>query len=247
MNLGLSSISFRTFLTSSADESIALVTYRQKRFDVKRTKVSNYFRWMTQPVRPKVILAGHESEIFSLNTESHEILRKTPAMVVDSISSMALAPNKRHLAIARKSPDAILIYDLERDKLLRTLEGHSANLHALKYSDDGKMLASGSMDGSVLIWDPETARQFHKYSDGEHAVTALCFFGRNRGLISVSGGKRVVFVDVLGRKRISTIEASEPIETIALSHDEAKLAIGHVGGLVTLWDIEAVARHFERK
>ena len=34
--------------------------------------------------------------------------------------------------------------------------GHSARIHAIAFSPDGRLLASASRDGFILLWDPET-------------------------------------------------------------------------------------------
>jgi WD40 repeat protein len=37
--------------------------------------------------------------------------------------------------------------------VLHTFRSHTAEITALAFSTDGKQLASGSYDGSVLVWD----------------------------------------------------------------------------------------------
>ena len=49
--------------------------------------------------------------------------------------------------------DAIDLIDIETGDKLHALPGHSEPIEALVFSHDGKILASGSQDGTVLLWD----------------------------------------------------------------------------------------------
>ena len=50
-------------------------------------------------------------------------------------------------------PPLIQLWDVETGTDLGTLSGHTGNIEMLVFSHDGKMLASGSWDGTVLLWD----------------------------------------------------------------------------------------------
>ena len=47
----------------------------------------------------------------------------------------------------------IKLWDVETGNQLATLTGHTENITILVFSHDGKTLASGSQDGTVLLWD----------------------------------------------------------------------------------------------
>ena len=49
----------------------------------------------------------------------------------------------------------IQLWDVEKGRRLENLSGHTEPIETLKFSQDGKILASGSQDGTVLLWDWE--------------------------------------------------------------------------------------------
>ncbi len=53
------------------------------------------------------------------------------------------------------SVKTIKLLDVETGKSLGELSGHTESITTLVYSHDGKILASGSDDGTVLLWDWE--------------------------------------------------------------------------------------------
>ena len=51
------------------------------------------------------------------------------------------------------SGDAIYLWDLSTGEHINTFTGHTAMINSVVYSPDGKTVASGSLDGSILLWD----------------------------------------------------------------------------------------------
>jgi WD40 repeat protein len=47
----------------------------------------------------------------------------------------------------------VRVHDWPGGRVLHTLTGHAGPVTALVFSPDGKTLASGSQDGTVLLWD----------------------------------------------------------------------------------------------
>ena len=86
-----------------------------------------------------------------------KVLRAIPAPP-DPINEVcqALSPDGFLLATATGNPESrgvIQLWDLETGTPMTSLSGHNETVSALAFSPDGKILASGSRDTTILLWD----------------------------------------------------------------------------------------------
>ncbi|HRH42120.1 MAG TPA: protein kinase [Pyrinomonadaceae bacterium] len=56
----------------------------------------------------------------------------------------------------------VVIYNTENASEILRLQGHEKRVRAVDVSPDGKTIATGSLDGTVRIWDTETGKELHK-------------------------------------------------------------------------------------
>jgi WD40 repeat protein len=76
----------------------------------------------------------------------------------DSVNAVAFAPDGRRVAVGVGWLDGkIHLLDTASGKQLRTFQGHGSFVGTLAFSPDGKALASGQRDSTVLIWDSAPA------------------------------------------------------------------------------------------
>src|SRR5262249_39340638 len=73
-----------------------------------------------------------------------------------------------------------------RHRLLvaRTLTGLPGEVHCLAFAPDGKLLASGSEDGSVRLWDVVTGKTHHILKGRDERVWSLAFTADGKTLFS---------------------------------------------------------------
>jgi hypothetical protein len=76
------------------------------------------------------------------------------------LPTLRFSPDGRYLVVCDRRiwehlavDDALVVYDLVLGRELGKLTGHQRAIQALGFSPDGKKLASGSADRTVVVWD----------------------------------------------------------------------------------------------
>jgi dipeptidyl aminopeptidase/acylaminoacyl peptidase len=100
----------------------------------------------------------------------------------------------------------VLVVDRAARRVRMRLSAHQANVTALAWSPDGKLLASGSYDGSVRLWDMTTGQNLHALPT-ENAARALRFV--RRGTVLVAVHEDASAWDVATGKRIARLAGSK--------------------------------------
>ena len=108
--------------------------------------------------------------------------------------SMLVMPENRSVVLgAAYSADAnaVQVRDLETGEQLALLHGHEASVYALAYSHG--LVASGSRDKTIRLWDPQTWTAVAKLEGHEAEIKSIAFSPDGQWLVScdLAGSVRV--------------------------------------------------------
>ena len=109
---------------------------------------------------------------------------------------------------------------------------------SVAFSPDGKHLASGSDDKTVILWDVQRGKQKTKLMGHESSVASVAFSPDGKYLASGSDDRTIIFWNTQTlRPKWTLKEHTFSVTSVVFSPDGRYLASGSRDNNVILWDI----------
>lgn len=131
------------------------------------------------------------------------------------------------------------------------LKGHGETVYAVAYSPDGKVVATGSFDQSVRLWDAATGKEIRTFagSAGNQRQILTVAFGPDGRILSSGGEDNAVKLWDLSRRNavrggkappetpIRNLPHGNLVDVVVFDPSGNRLATGCHDGTVRIWDV----------
>ncbi|PYH59942.1 WD40 repeat domain-containing protein [Aspergillus niger CBS 101883] len=197
---------------------------------------------------PEAMIADKSSN------EMHILLLDTRRFILKFVQIADMAPLQLYSSGLIFAPHKVLIREIYERELpawlsrgpkveeywdpeMQTLEGHSYAVTSVAFSNNGQLLASGSGDKTVKLWDAATGTLKHTLEGHSNRVYSVAFSNNGQLLASGSDDKTIKLWDAATGTLKHTLEGhSNRVYSVVFSNNGQLLASGSDDKTIKLWD-----------
>ena len=149
------------------------------------------------------------------------------------INDVQLSPDGSQLAVATSI--GIWLHDAHSGEELDLLNPMKEVL-SISFSPEGAMLAGGSPNGTIHLWDATTGKKIKTLTGHTNAVISLTFSPDGTTLVSGSWDKTIRLWDTTIEEEIKILRPTDGVTSLAFSPNGLTFASGDQDKTIHLWD-----------
>jgi len=201
------------------------------------------------PDKRLLAAAGQDAAIRVLDAHDFAVLATIESGQLE-VNGLAFSPDCRLLASAGDDGN-ICLWDTADQRLVRRIKAYDSLAYQVVFTPDGKALASCGDDPRIRFWDVETGKRLKTI--GQHDSVVECLSMARNGMLASGSADGTTVLTNLAAAGENDSTSFDPrnaqwvrgitnwnkgaVTCTAFSPDDALLAHGQKGGLLTLYDV----------
>ena len=196
----------------------------------------------------RYLAASHKDfsiRIWGLNKENQDEPFISLMEHTSEILDVIFSPDGQKLASASADKSIRLWFLNEFKEEIRSKRlPYDAVTRTVAFSIDSDLLAGGSDDGVIKVWDANTGNFIHRFAVHRDSIQVVDFSFDRTKLASASLDGTVILWSLVGEGGLfeSTIPHDSPVFTVKFSPDGKSIVTGSEDRLIRLWDVNKVTR-----
>src|SRR5262249_31636124 len=142
---------------------------------------------------------------------------------------------------SRENPPAasVFLWDLDRGKLVRRLDGLKRLSALVVLAPDGRTLATAGQDGTAALWEIATRKERRRRRAGAAGPLTALASSPDGALVTAAGpGQTLWCWDAVTGERLGQRRGDQAdVGVLAFAPDGRKLVSGGRDGTLLLWDV----------
>lgn len=175
-------------------------------------------------------------EVWIWDVESRQRIAKLAGNSVE-IRDVAFSRDGRWLVVAGDGRDnKTRVWDVAKQEVVRVLEGHTNTVFCLAFNREGTLLATGSEDGTVRLWDTQKWQEIASLKHGTN-VYGLAFTPDDTRLACACADNLIRLWDVSTHESVAELRGhTDYVHSVAFSPEGGRLVSASGDFTVRIWD-----------
>lgn len=181
---------------------------------------------------------GWERVFEVLSLPSGESLGKSPVRDPLSVHAAAFSPDGSRFALG--TDEGLQLWEVEGWKMLHEFPARFGHPDTVAFSPDGTLLAAGTVDGGVGLWNVVSGEGAYAGKAHTETVRAVSFSHNGQWLVTGGFDRVAKLWQVPNLRALRTFRGHDKsLFSVAFSADDGVLATSAFDGKTKLWDLRA--------
>jgi WD40 repeat protein/DNA-binding XRE family transcriptional regulator len=151
----------------------------------------------------------------------------------------AFSPDGQYMVTVEESGVVRILNIQTEQEILQFTHDHASGLNSIRFSPDGKLILTGSIDGTAALWDSLDGKSLQHYFGHSGSIVNVAFSPDGNYIFTASGDGTARLWNLQTGQELRRFTSPAYISSAAISPDGKYLLTGSNDGLARLWSVTA--------